>query len=778
MASSVIGALRVTLGLDSAQFSAGATKAENRAEQLGFKIGRSMRSAAGEVSTFAKVFAGLGAVAGAAELGSLASKGLEYASSLGEVAQQLGVTTKDLQEYRYAATQVGISQEEIDKGLAKLTVSMGQARDGVKKPVAAFRELSDLLGKDVLQNAATAGDAIPLIADALAKVQDPAQRAAIEVALFGKTGQRLDTLLSGGSEAIDGLRDAAQRMGVVLSDKQIADADQTADRLSDLKQVLEANIAGAVANNATAIYDLANAFSQLATSAINAQAPMTGLFRIISKDGIGAGVRSFFGSGKDQIAAQSEQGYAKLKVQQFRDAVKKYRNQKVVGYERPDAQGVLDAYKAAQGAVKAFAASQRRKPTMPATLTPAGAGTATTTGGGNGGGRSGTDRLAREQQRAHEKALRNEKEFMRDLARSQNDQLSAQLDLTVDQTERFKIQRELLTHERDSQIEAIRSDQDMKDAHKQQLIASIQKTAVMKGELLARENSELIAKQSLDAAIARNDNEQQLLTAQANLARTSKERGVLELKILDLQFEQLRLAQQDILGRESSSPDEKAIARESLAMLGTLQRLAQQKAQRDNLGPLGSFLDSLPQTAAEANEALESVAADGVKSLVDGIGDAIAGAHSLADVFDSVSKQIVAALIRIGIQRAIVGPLESLLGAGASSAPASLGASISAGSSHALDFLSGARALGGPVIGGKSYVVGERGPELFTAPHSGNILPNDALGGRTPAVVQLVVGEGHAFEARVRSISGDVAIETVADSNRKQALARERALAG
>jgi hypothetical protein len=46
----------------------------------------------------------------------------------------------------------------------------------------------------------------------------------------------------------------------------------------------------------------------------------------------------------------------------------------------------------------------------------------------------------------------------------------------------------------------------------------------------------------------------------------------------------------------------------------------------------------------------------------------------------------------------------------------------------------GARALGGPVAGGSSYLVGERGPELFTPGTSGNITPNHAMGGNTITV--------------------------------------------
>ena len=42
-----------------------------------------------------------------------------------------------------------------------------------------------------------------------------------------------------------------------------------------------------------------------------------------------------------------------------------------------------------------------------------------------------------------------------------------------------------------------------------------------------------------------------------------------------------------------------------------------------------------------------------------------------------------------------------------------------------------ARANGGPVMGNQSYIVGERGPELFTPSSSGNITANGAMGGAT-----------------------------------------------
>ena len=45
------------------------------------------------------------------------------------------------------------------------------------------------------------------------------------------------------------------------------------------------------------------------------------------------------------------------------------------------------------------------------------------------------------------------------------------------------------------------------------------------------------------------------------------------------------------------------------------------------------------------------------------------------------------------------------------------------------DLFGGGKAMGGPVSAGTTYLVGERGPELFSPSTSGNIIPNHKLGG-------------------------------------------------
>lgn len=64
----------------------------------------------------------------------------------------------------------------------------------------------------------------------------------------------------------------------------------------------------------------------------------------------------------------------------------------------------------------------------------------------------------------------------------------------------------------------------------------------------------------------------------------------------------------------------------------------------------------------------------------------------------------------------------------------------------------GARANGGSVSAGKSYLVGERGAELFTPSSSGMIVPNNALGGNGGSTINLTVNGAIDPEGTARTI--------------------------
>ncbi len=106
--------------------------------------------------------------------------------------------------------------------------------------------------------------------------------------------------------------------------------------------------------------------------------------------------------------------------------------------------------------------------------------------------------------------------------------------------------------------------------------------------------------------------------------------------------------------------------------------------------------------------------------IVDAIEGAINGTKTLGDVARSVFTQIQRSLIQFGVN-AFLGGLPGIGG-----------------------FF---RANGGPVSAGKSYMVGERGPEMFVPNTGGRIVPNSDMGSATNIVVNV--------DASGSSVEGD-----------------------
>jgi tape measure domain-containing protein len=286
-------------------------------------------------------------------------------------------------------------------------------------------------------------------------------------------------------------------------------------------------------------------------------------------------------------------------------------------------------------------------PTKPSVIKPA----AVTKKGGSKGPSEET--LRKRAQREADRAADALRRFSDELDRENSDLTSTLAELTGTVEARRDADLKQIEIERQVRERAI-GDEDLIDAaKKQQLIDLNNENAAARARLARQRADEEIRDRQIRADQERSQLAIELMQYGADAARTARERRAVELRILDAQFaeEESRLRLEAL----SSDLEKAAEARLRLAQLPALRQAATGQAMRDTQGPLEAYLDRIPKSADEAREALERVQVDGVDGLIDGLAGVAAGARSLGDVFKSVANQIIADIVRINLQRMLVG---------------------------------------------------------------------------------------------------------------------------
>lgn len=135
----------------------------------------------------------------------------------------------------------------------------------------------------------------------------------------------------------------------------------------------------------------------------------------------------------------------------------------------------------------------------------------------------------------------------------------------------------------------------------------------------------------------------------------------------------------------------------------------------------------------------------GLEGLAESLGNLVSGedfGKGIVEVMSNLLNAIGKALIAYGIAKK---GIDEILSATGVTIPGSvaIGYGIAAiAASAILKNFGGARAEGGPVSGNKTYLVGERGPELFVPNVAGTIVPNDELPSFGQGLATMMGGRG------------------------------------
>jgi hypothetical protein len=652
--SALIGALRVSLSAETAAFEAGMKRAQKAANGAVAGIRKSFGSLRGEMALLKSAAAGLVAGLSVGVFVAAGKAALEYAGSLGETAQQLGVTTRELQTFRYAASQNGASLEDADKALGKFAISLSKAQAGSAQTQKAFKavgvELADIQTK-------SKSELLGQIADKMKETGGAANNAAAGVAIFGRGFLKIVPTLDQGSAGMNELARAADELGIVLSDSQIAKADETADKLDALQTVLKARIAGAVADNADSILQLADAIAQVANEAAN---------------GIGK-LKKFY----------DEARIAKLEAENTLsrrfDVVLPLVGSQTRASNRASNDAKIAAIRRQQTEDR-FSALFRGRP-----KTPRGTGTPDQFLASDGSKRS--SRKPREDHSA-ERALSDAFRFDQDIRRVQQDVLNAMRDLSTDAVERYAISIQIKDLEKQAyeaelqyqvKLNELTNGQDgLTQAQAAQLKLQYDRVDQLeRDKLIADENHRAFEESArlndLDFELQRDR-----LESEQGIAETARDQRDVQLRILDLAYRQERAKLETILADEQSSDLAKEEARRRLANLNKTYGNDRQSVIQNTRGPMEQFTAQF----GDISEELEQLKVNGIMGAVDALTELTNGWDAFRNAALSAIKQVIAELIRLQIMKMIAniaGAAAGGVGGGFSGGTAGLfGASASA----------------------------------------------------------------------------------------------------
>jgi hypothetical protein len=175
--------------------------------------------------------AALGAVALVGSVVALTRSSANQIDALAKQARQVGILTQDFQAMSLVANEAGVSTENLTNMIGLMQRNVVELGRGTASQTRAFQQLGvslqDLQGLSPDQQ-------FDRIATALAGVQDPAQRTALAMEVFGRSGRAAINMLDGYTDALEDARRFQEGFGLAVGQQSAQAVERANDALGRL----------------------------------------------------------------------------------------------------------------------------------------------------------------------------------------------------------------------------------------------------------------------------------------------------------------------------------------------------------------------------------------------------------------------------------------------------------------------------------------------------------------------------------------------------------------
>lgn len=180
---------------------------------------------------------GLSMVAGAVDLAlaGLTVKAGQTADDLNTMSKVTGISTTELQKYKYSADLLDVSVETIAKSQTKMKKSMLSAQQGSSTMADAFAKLGVSI-EDSNGNLRSQDEVFAESIKALGEMTNETERDALAMQIFGKSATELNPLIEDNGETFQRVADIFASNGLEVVDQETIDnANRFQDALDTIK---------------------------------------------------------------------------------------------------------------------------------------------------------------------------------------------------------------------------------------------------------------------------------------------------------------------------------------------------------------------------------------------------------------------------------------------------------------------------------------------------------------------------------------------------------------
>lgn len=197
--------------------------------------------------------AGIAGALGVGALGSMAKTAMDTGDKIHKLTLRLGASAEALSQYRHVATMSGVSFETLTMGWQRMTRRVAESAAGTGQARQAFAEL----GVDVAALVKMKPEQqFEVLAEALSKVADPADKVRLAMKIFGSEGVSLLQTMEGGAAGLKAMREEADALGMTMNQEMVNSMAATNDSIAKVSSQITGLVETVMADLAPVIMDV------------------------------------------------------------------------------------------------------------------------------------------------------------------------------------------------------------------------------------------------------------------------------------------------------------------------------------------------------------------------------------------------------------------------------------------------------------------------------------------------------------------------------------------